>query len=145
MEAIQIGDIEVSVEPYRERIATIGVYGLGGAGKVSHCQIVLSSLTIFQPPPPGTPIIIGYIDPVTHRIVPIPSTAGDPEKVIVDASITAARLSPSPNTAQDADFGPNVSSATLENASSVIFMLYVKTSTNEAVYARASFTVHTVW
>jgi hypothetical protein len=137
--------IEVSVGAYQEKSATLTVHGLGGQGTVSHCQIVLSALTVFHPRPinPDFPIVIGYYNPVTGEFVRTENTAGDPEKILIDARITAARMSPTPNTSQEATFGPGASSVSLANATSVSFLLHVKTSTNEPVYARASVSVHT--
>jgi len=143
MASVYVDDIEVSVGPYQERAATLRVSGIGGRGAVSHCQIVLSSLTVYQPPPPGSPTILGYIDPVTHRPVRFESTAGDREKLLVDTCIVSATMSPSTGTLQEADFGAGASSATLSDLSSVTFRLTLKTSTDEAAYARAAIVIHT--
>jgi hypothetical protein len=143
MASIHLEDIDLCVYPHQESTTGVTISGLPGQNTVSHCQIVLSAMKVFRLPA-GALIPIGYMDPVTHEVVPWGNAATGPDEVKVDTGIAAATLAPSPNTVQEADFGPGVSSASLKNATRVTFTLHVRTTIGKAVYARASVSVHTL-
>lgn len=129
-----LGDLEAKVLTQQERLSTIRVSSLQRIR--GNCHIALSSMTMFHPLISGT-IVIGYRT-LGGEII---STLCDPERVIVNAEIVSAILSPNQNVAQYVSIAHDVSSITLNNLISVTFALHVKTSTTERIHAKAAFFV----
>jgi hypothetical protein len=123
------------------------VDGLGGLGGTCYYQISLSSLQFVLEPLTEGDLrrivhIRGYIDSEGNLH---PATQDDDrEKLLVDAHISSARAETSAVSSQFIDFGPGVSAGWIDNVSSMVFRLRVKTMTEKAVRARASIVVYSV-